>query len=409
MVFLGTILGCQDGSLFKKNPKHVTKKDLVDPTKTDPLESTMAYALQCKKELELPEAPLQPWNCMAGKEVPITIGGESLNDTNFPLLVQGKVSCDRPSWLIPEEACINYSFVQERTLTPDTKAALICRTRRFVSPRNQAERLKDFLDTKTITSLLNYYQIETVGLIWANMKTGKTCFFDYRSTYGGYIPSPDDPRKPSFEDLPEPKLKKDANGLEFSENYWANPTTSQWKSPQFVTATDQCIRCHDTGPFLTSPWLQQVYTPPRLSKETPYLVVSDLFGDRQELLPLLAVSTTPLPAADGKESPQFCTSCHYIGKNISCSHFVPYSVGLKSPVKDLNHPATPAPLPPIWMPPNLADSLKSRGVWDQQYGAHLKRLLCCCNNPSAINCTAVDLAKLPQVQETKGLGPDVCP
>lgn len=413
LILVVLVLGCHDGSLFKTKHKDSTRpnprpletdQNIANPSPQSISESTVAYANLCKKELGLPDQPLQPWNCMAGKEVPITIGGEPLNETNFRLLTQGKVSCDHPSWLIPEEACINYAFIQERDLSPDTKGSIICRTRRFISHKNKAQRLKDFDDTKSLGSLVTYYQIETVGMIWANMKTGKTCFFDYRSNYGGYIPSPDDPRKPTYDDLPEPKLKKDASGNDFNEFYWANPTTSQWKSPQYVSETDQCIRCHDSAPFIGSPWLQQVYTPPRLARGTPYSIVGDIFKDTSPFMPLLGISTKNIPNSDGKEAPQVCTACHYIGKNFSCSHFAPYSVGLKSPV-----PSQTVPLPPIWMPPHLSEDLKSRASWDTQYGAHIKRLQCCCNNPKAINCTTIQLSGLPLSSEVQGSGPEICP
>jgi hypothetical protein len=67
------------------------------------------------------------------------------------------------------------------------------------------------------------------------------------------------------------------------------------------------------------------------------------------------------------------------------------------------------PLPPIWMPPNLADAHKSRGGWDASYGAHARRLLCCCQNPTAKNCSVVDLGGLPSATPTLGVGPDECP
>lgn len=405
-MFLSFSGNCQDGSLFKT--KHKDEFN-VKPTPSrssneDPqnFSSTLEYAQFCKKELGLPDEVLKPWNCLDGLEIPITIDGKSLNAENYQLLASGKLACDRASWLIPEESCINYAFILERDLGPDVKGVIICRNRKFTTFLDKAKRRLVLDHEKSIESLLSYYQIDTAGLIWTHLKTGKTCFFDFRGKYGGYIPSPDDPKIPRFEELPEPKFLSDSKGKQFSEINWFNPQ-SGWQSPQFVANTDQCIRCHDSGPFLSSPWLAQVYSPPRPERTVPYIVVGGLFSSSPHLMPPSAISTAKVTSPRGQTEEQFCTTCHRIGKHFSCSNLFPYSIAIKSPQV---FPHGNAPLPPIWMPPTPQTN---KAQWDALYGHHTRHLQCCCQNPSALGCVVFDLTKTPPTQGESGKGPLTCP
>jgi hypothetical protein len=404
-------IACKDGSPFTtkkkdtfKVPPSAGKNNEMTPLKFD---SVLDYALHCKSELNLSEEPLQPWNCLEGKEIPITIEGKPLSVENYPLLAQGKVACDLASWLIPAESCMNYAFVLERDLSADVKGVIICRNRKFTSPLNKQMRRQQVDQEKTIESLIKYYEFDTVGLIWTHMKTGKTCFFDYRGKYGGYIPSPDDSKKPTFEDLPEPKLPKgfkDPMGNSFSEEFWS-PSDSGWRPPTYVAETDLCIRCHDSGPFLASPWLAQVYSPPRPDRKVPYLIVGNIFASTPVVMPPTSISTAQVTTSANTKEDQNCTSCHRIGRHFTCSHLVPYSIGLMSPQLLAN--GQPA-VPPAWMPPVNGTFHKDKASWQKLYAPHLRHLQCCCQNPLALDCVRFDLSKDP-LQPLWGTGPGQCP
>jgi len=403
------LMACKDDLNFgakKKSDFKVASSD--SPPAEAPMKqfsSTFDYAMYCKSELGLPPEPMKPWNCLDGLEIPITVNGKPLNADNYPKLSSGSVGCDNASWLIPEESCMNYAFVAERNLTPDVKGVIICRNRKYTSPANKIVRRQSVNTEKSVASLIDYYQIDTVGLIWTHMKTGKTCFFDYRGNYGGYIPSPDDTRKPTFADLPEPKFEKDDKGNLFTETIWFNPSNG-WRTPQFVADTDLCIRCHDSGPFLSSPWLAQVYSPPRPDKSIPYVIVGGLFTDSQQFLPPTSISTTKVLSPSGKLEDQICTRCHRIGKHFTCNELVPFSIGVLSPQA---FPVQNPPLPPIWMPPIGKGVHIDRPNFDNLYAHHMRHLLCCCQNPSAINCISHDVSKDPLGAGIPGRGPGQCP
>src|SRR5688500_7005135 len=98
----------------------------------------VAYANVCREELGIGKGVrLDPWNCLEGKEVPITIDGVSLDAQSYERLSQGEIGCDEPSWL---SGCSNYVFVQKRQLTPEVVAVLLCRTRNWTDHRDAGVR-----------------------------------------------------------------------------------------------------------------------------------------------------------------------------------------------------------------------------------------------------------------------------
>ena len=55
------------------------------------------YAEYCKQELGLPPEPLAPWNCLDGREVPITVEGKPIDPTSHAAVIKGDAGCDRPA------------------------------------------------------------------------------------------------------------------------------------------------------------------------------------------------------------------------------------------------------------------------------------------------------------------------
>ncbi len=389
------------------------------PVNGDPAEHTkltdgdvVEYARYCKQELGIPEAVQAPFNCMDGAEIPITIDGEPPTEANYANLATGKIGCDRPSWL-GEGPCSNYAFVQQRQLADGVEAVLLCRMRSFSTPKDRAARLADYQAKPTFDNFMGYYVFDSLGLIWANTKTGKTCFFDFvGKTYGGYVPSPDDEKAPTFAQLPDPKPPTELAPGSGKEKLWQRSARLTWKSPHEVAEKDNCIRCHDTGAFKSSPWVKQVYAVPHNDQNLPYQVIGKSFAAWQQHFPARAISTLPVKGSSGADEPQVCTSCHRIGAQATCALHLYFATGDSAPVK-LSDQGESFALK-NWMPPSpdawkaLADE-GAKDAWHKAYDRHVSRLKCCCANPQAVGCTSQDLTQSPLAAPVAGTGPGICP
>lgn len=373
-------------------------------------EDVVGYARYCKQELEIPPEILAPWNCMEGLEVPITVDGKPLDEKNYQEMIEGKNGCDKPSWL-GEEPCSNYAFVQQREIAPNVKGFLLCRMRAFTSHKDRATRLADYKATPDFQNFMNYYVFDSLGLIWTNTQSGKTCYFDFvGKTYGGYVPSPEDDRLSEWDALPDPKPPQEIGPGTEREFLWKRNARAVWKTPAEVGERDNCIRCHDTGPFKSSPWIRQVMDVPHNDPNTPYLIVGKALSSWKERFPVRSISTTPVDN-NGVEEPQICTSCHRIGNLATCNEQLLYATGHEAPSKlsktgDLF--ATKA-----WMPPPRADwagksDAELKEAWGQAYDKHVKKLLCCCENPTFIGCLSQDFTQSPLPDAVPGEGPGSC-
>ena len=370
------------------------------------------YARLCKQELGISHLPkLPPWNCLEGKELPVTIQDQPLNASNYALLTSHKIACDHPSWL-GSEPCANYGFVTHRTLAPNVEAYLICRDQKFSTYKDRATRLADLKASSGADSFNSYYAFDSLGMIWTNTKTGKTCFFDYVGmVYGGYVPSPDDDHVPDYTELPDPKPPTELATGSIISSIWKRNARGTWRAPDHIGTNDSCTVCHDTGPLKGTPWISQVMDIPSNPTQVPMLVVGSALAGWKEKYPIRAISTTPV-TVNGKSEPQICTTCHRIGSQSTCKTDLAYSIGLAIPP---NVPTTAAKdfFHRVWMPP--ADSswkgksdAELNKLWNDAYGPHIKRMSCCCKNPDAINCTSQDILTFPLPRPVAGKGPEVC-
>lgn len=374
-------------------------------------DDVIGYAQYCKQELEVPPATLAPFNCMDGLEIPVTIDGKPLTEANYKELVAHKTGCDLPSWL-GTEPCANYAFVQEREIAPNVPAYLFCRLRAFSNFKSRAERLADYQAKPTFENFMSYYVFDSLGLIWTNTKSGKTCYFDFiGKTYGGYVPSPDDETLPTFEALPNPKPPVEIAAGTDREFLWKRNGRATWKPPTEVAAKDDCIRCHDSGPFKSSPWIRQVMLVPHNAENTPYLIIGSALSSWKERFPVKAISTAPIDN-NGKLEPQICTSCHRIGSLDTCATNLAFATGSNEPGK--LSPTGELFKNKAWMPPPPAawhdkSDPEFQKLWEDSYAKHVKRLRCCCDNPSAKGCTSQDLTTSPLEAPVAGDGPATCP
>jgi hypothetical protein len=116
-------------------------------------------------------------------------------------------SCDTPSWLeLQSNRCYGNTFLQRFTIGTDVKGAILCRQKKRWVYEDKFEDIAMFL---------------------YSTKTGNTCWYNTPDTT---------PRDGSKIVPPEAD------------------TGTYWGTPTFVAGVN-CIRCHDNGPNMNSPWL----------------------------------------------------------------------------------------------------------------------------------------------------------
>jgi hypothetical protein len=226
------------------------------------------YGKDCAKLIA--EAP--PFDCLDGEIVPITVDGET------PAEYTRHMRCDRPAYLpYPEKSdgqCTPYSRVRAAR-DDDVQMLLFCR-RMYIRPPDST-----FFDS--------------IEIIMHNVVTGSTCFFISKN-FGG-DPEGDDGRRvpPPSEDVP-PEGRISAREL------WATPAE---------TADHGCIFCHDSDPWMRTPWIAQTEQLPA----DPWGLHSVDVGGPFEKWPEPMSITTRGNA---------CTGCHRIGSLNTCgTHVIP--------------------------------------------------------------------------------------
>lgn len=394
------VAGCSaDEAPAEEPPTGITPGDVH----TD----VVAHANLCKEEMGIPDAVLAPMNCLDGEEVLITVDGEPLNAEIYEQLAAGEVGCDTPSWF-PGFECQNYAFVLRRTLAPDVEAVLICRSRQWRDHRSKEGRLAAYREAPTEEAYDTLFTFDSLGLIWTHTKTGKTCFFDYvGEVYGGYVPSPDDPNPPSEEQLPEPPPAAATT----SPPLWSRGARDVWHRPVSVALVGRCAACHDSGPFIHTPWLNDLDVLPTIAPSVPYVVVGNNFALWHYVLRMWAVDTLPVPRPDGTEEAQVCTSCHRIGAAETCAKRIDYYTGKVVPpgtfegAAGLAHRAL---MPPPTTEGQDLSAEAQQELWETLYGDHYEMLRCCCDNLGALGCTSQRLWFEPLGEPDVGPGPVSC-
>lgn len=406
-----TVFACAvTGTKRDKSEQRPGTKKLIE-SELDIDHSAADYADFCKQELGLTAQTLAPWNCLDGTEIPITVNGKRPDEATYARLRRDGHGCDLPSWF-SDQPCANYAFVQKRDLNPDVTAMLLCRMRSFSSNLTRAERIKKYETSKSMADFKSLWQFDSIGLFWTNKKTGRTCYFDYLGTsYGGYLPSPDDRTPPTWEKLPTPKPPDTFRTDPTMMSYWNKTSSENWKQPAVVAEKDNCVRCHDSGPFKSSPWIAQVFEVPKNDKNIPHLVVGETFKPWKTRFPMIAVSTDPITGKNGKEEEQSCTSCHRIGSQATCNEYLPFSIGKGSPVEPSDWGRTF--FYRTWMPPppdawHRKTESELTELWNERYGRHVERLTCCCKTPDARGCVTERFDTDPIEKPRRGRGPAVC-
>jgi hypothetical protein len=174
----------------------------------------VAYGRDCAKLIA--EAP--PFDCLDGEIVPITVDGKTPEEYTH------RMTCDRPAYLpYPEKTdgqCAPYSRV--RTVRDDDVQMLLFCRRMYVRPPDDPH-------------------FDSIEIIMHNVVTGSTCFFISKNF--GEDPAGEDGRR-----VPPPSEKTPPEGFVSARDLWG--------SPQEIAAHG-CIYCHDSDPWMHSPWIAQ--------------------------------------------------------------------------------------------------------------------------------------------------------
>ncbi len=310
-----------------------------------------SYAKQCFAKLHLDPADLAgPFNCTIGKRLVTTVHGQVADrdkcqgdacQTGLP------EKCDRGAWL--DDNCYGHSYLQvlPTPSNPKVKAALLCRhkTRWELGPAP----LIDLND--------NYISgFDDVAMIVHNEGNGETCWFQ----------SPDG----EDEHLDGASVPGPATVTREGQ-FWITPES---------TRDIMCVKCHDSGPWMNSPWI--------------YTQAGEDLGLEEIATPNHPYKNST-PPFDAWPEPKFvkltddetCTTCHHIAaarRNVSDAplggpHFKTCTDWIERTIGGVDHPrATDEGKSDelrYWMP--LGHGL-SAADWEAQNRAAVERVKACC-------------------------------
>lgn len=313
-------------------------------------ETLFEYGRQCAKEI----AAIPAFNCMAGEEIPITVdGGKPVPPTEAPK------TCDRPS-LLPA-----YELGSQGQCVPGSRALLL---------RDDATAQISAICRKKVARAAGSPLFDEINVISHSLKSGKSCWFTAKAKEpltaaggidGRFVPSPSAlSARQALEPRPTERLQM-------------LPPEKVWLSPkQVAESKPACVSCHDSGPFMYSPFIAQTTQLP-----------GDPFGRYQ-------------PKAIGKDFQKAwwnlhafgittrgntCTACHRIGNMNSCQTAMWQSTG-RAPQEGGNEWSRQFPQS-HWMSPG---NLHSKLQWDEAFNDSLRKLAACCADPKGAECQTVD-------------------
>ena len=358
----------------------------------------------------------KPFSCVDdGRTVPITVDG--VEQTNFV------DKCDRPQYLpIGSTQCATYTrvgrlklytdktYTKERT---DSTAVFFCR---------------HYEDTATFTPIEDrvgptYPYFHDVAVVEQNKPTGKTCFLQAlgggrgqgekdEDLFGMRVPPPTETNEEFAAATTAEQKTKGAQPA------WGDAGFGGfWLAPANIGQI-HCISCHDSDPFMHSPWIDQMKVLDASGKPTDELLVpsnpdgpySIIGADIEEFM---AWDTSySVKTADAG-----CESCHRIGSMGTCRDwsrdaFPLHDEGTEaanSEYYDLNSKDEWATKHPNhhWMPPPTDDADWASSL--ETYKTSAQQLRQCCtlkkgfkrllsygqiNSPSSHRLSAADLSYL---------------
>lgn len=298
-------------------------------------ETLYEYGRQCAEQI----AEIPAFDCMAGEEIPITVDGKAVPSQPAPS------RCDRPS-LLPQADAQSQCVPGSRALVlRDDKTAqisAICR--------------------KQVARPAGSWLFDEINVISHSLKDGKTCWFTAKARAplsegagidGRAVPSPSTFKRPAL------------------------PADKVWQTPhQLATSQPACISCHDSGPFMYSPYIAQTAQLPGdpFGYYQPKAIGED-FKRAWARLDAFGITTRG----------NTCTACHRMGNMNSCQVAMKQSTG-RAPQEAGDAWSKKFPQS-HWMSPG---NLHSQAQWDEQFSESLKQLAACCENPRGAGCKVVE-------------------
>jgi hypothetical protein len=332
-------------------------------------QSFYEYGAQCASEV----TPIPAFSCMAGEVIPITVNGQ--------LTTSYTATCDKPSLLPSNEPgsqgqCVPGSRALVLRDDPVAQISAICRKHVVREPSSTV--------------------FDEINIVSHNLQSGKTCWFTAKAAIpfvanggldGRLVPSPATlPTKsaPRGYEKIHPASEALVQDWRVSKTTLPNPA-AVWMSPaQLVKREPACTMCHDSGPFMYSPYIAQTTQLP-----------GDPFGKYQPRAIGQAFKVWPQPFAITTRG-NTCTTCHRMGNINSCNLATLQATGKSVP------PGTSAagqafPLS-HWMSPG---NLHSQLQWNEAFKKSAKEIADCCANPQGAACQIVNYDTLSSTRARK--------
>jgi hypothetical protein len=317
------------------------------------------YGARCAKEIV--EAPV--FNCLDLDIVPTTVNGK------IPETYTADMKCDRPAMLpYPESTdgqCAPYSRIKVAR-DDDIQMVLLCR-RMFIRPADDPH-------------------FDSIEIIMHNVKSGSTCFFISKN-FGGKPEGDDGTRVPPPTEIEPPKGEVSAKDL--------------WGTPDEIS-DHGCIYCHDSDPWMHTPWVAQTG---QLPADPRGFHAVDVGGPFAKWPKPMSISTRG----------NTCTGCHRIGSLNTCREMIIPTFG-QQPAKMLQsigqaphgrlgaRPGTILQSAPdvyddwastypysTWMP---LGNPRPYTDWRRIYQQDVEDLQRCCENPEAPGCIVSPIQSL---------------
>lgn len=357
------------GSVFALPPVDVEPQ--VDPLTPD--YTIYDYGKECAEKLG---AELPRLDCTEGTELKIYVNGKVTR--------KKVVECDNPAHLETYKACVPGARLQK------------------IEQEIEREGRKEKITTMVLCRRKRVFKkgsplFNDIGVIQYNEATNEACFFYMLSEDGT-----------DSSDVTPPYSKawaKDSHEGKKAEAYW--------RSPQHHSAS-RCNQCHDTGPWIRTPYVAQADLVPENRNRGPVRIVGKLNQSWNEFKPekidinsIAFLRTLPekerlayrekieqgLLAPPGK-----CTECHSLGTMAgkwledggtgTCRDLVPSATGRGGNVNTHKLSAFGKTFPQShWMPPSydwprdFGKGEAGKKEWEAYYSLALRAVDACCKDP----------------------------
>jgi hypothetical protein len=320
-------------------------------------ETLFEYGRQCAAQV----SEIPAFNCMAGEEVPITVDGKPVPPQPAP------ARCDKPS-LLPQ-----HDAGSQGQCVPGSRALVL---------RDDKTAQVSAICRKQVARPAGSWLFDEINVISHNLKDGKTCWFTAKAKApltagagidGRWVPSP------------STLTRKPPAG---PEGVHALPADKVWLTPAQVAGTQPaCINCHDSGPFMYSPYIAQTTQLPG-DPFGPYQpkAIGEDFKKAWAKLHAFGITTRG----------NTCTACHRMGNMNSCRVAMDQSTG-RAPQEGGDEWSRKFPQS-HWMSPG---NLHSQAQWNEQFADSLKKLAACCEDPKGPGCQVVEYGPKPALPRSE--------